>query len=213
MIESRTTYLNPAIVETLKSSWFSSERTLGNQHQELYVSSVPEDLDKKEFTIPLVAIAATCVSLSFFFTSLLLTSISIGSFGTLKLAWWAFSHKVGAVQRWSLWSDVQSICIVTSKLQGLKAKWVPFCYGVVVYGRVVGRWLCFLLQPYSYSLALVGCAVRTLATLLLKMTLSFALTSRRLDFRLSPFFPALFIHSSALFCMPPGFDSRHYDYY
>lgn len=61
VVVKRTVYLNPAIIDTIKTAWFISERTLGNQYLEAYVSSVPERPDEKEFTIPLVALAITGV--------------------------------------------------------------------------------------------------------------------------------------------------------
>lgn len=54
-------YLNPAIIFTIKTAWFSSERAFGNQHLSSYVSSLPEHPEEKEFPIPMVALAVTCV--------------------------------------------------------------------------------------------------------------------------------------------------------
>lgn len=65
VIKSQTTYLNPAIINTIKSGWFSSDKTLGNQFQKVYVSTLSDHPDEKEFPIPLIALAVTSVRLSF----------------------------------------------------------------------------------------------------------------------------------------------------
>lgn len=61
VFETQTAYLSPAIINTIKTGWFSSNKTLGNQYREAYVSSLPNHPDEKEFTIPLVALAVTSV--------------------------------------------------------------------------------------------------------------------------------------------------------
>lgn len=56
-------YLNPAIIQTIKNAWFGSGKTIGNNHPEAYISSLPDRQDEKELLIALVALAVTTVRL------------------------------------------------------------------------------------------------------------------------------------------------------
>lgn len=77
-------------------AWFGSDRTLGNQHQHVYTSSLPEHPNEKEFTIPLVALAATCVCIFTPYFELIPNSAP-GPRRALQLEDWLFPRKSSAI--------------------------------------------------------------------------------------------------------------------
>jgi len=57
-------YLNPGLIDLIKTAFFNGPTGFGYKFKQYYVSSHPE-LKEPELTIPIVALGATAVSLSF----------------------------------------------------------------------------------------------------------------------------------------------------
>ena len=57
-------YLNPGLIELIKTAFFNGPTGFGYKFKQYYVSSHP-DLKEPELTIPIVALGATAVSSTF----------------------------------------------------------------------------------------------------------------------------------------------------
>jgi hypothetical protein len=58
-------YLNPGLINVIKTAFFNGPTGFGYRFKEHYVSSHP-DLKEPELTIPIVALGAMAVSTSFY---------------------------------------------------------------------------------------------------------------------------------------------------
>jgi len=56
--------MNPALIETIKSAYFASPRSLGNKFVDKFSSSIGTMPEEKELPISLVALNMTAVCLS-----------------------------------------------------------------------------------------------------------------------------------------------------
>lgn len=78
-------YLNPGLIELIKTSFFNSPTAFGYKYKKHYVSSHPQH-QEPELTMSIVALGATAVQYTSYIVELLLTSMVLVLCCTMGMA-------------------------------------------------------------------------------------------------------------------------------